>query len=455
MPQQPGMPQVVPGGWPAQPQAPQPPANPGDHSPACHHLPLAVGRASPESRSNPQNAAARRMARSAASSATADESLGATARHAANPAATGRGGWPGQPGMPQPPGVPQQGMPQAPSGWSGGLQPPPGGPWSGQPHPMPGRRATRRRHSPRRRSNHRRFHSHPFRDPRCPRPPPTRQPEPPRQRMPGVPPTPQGQRPAALPFHRLRALQSGPHRNRHRLRLRSRVRGLLHSRRHLVPPLGRKPLSQRPTVHHKPRPSALRRPLTGRRNHDVRRPPSPDPQPSNRRWPGRPQSVQRRRSASSQSGPATAEPRTQPRPAIAPKPLVRPNRVRPRVSSGGFPTSCFRTNRPPGFATRRGRRRRPHIPPVPGPPRGPGRRRQEAEGAWEYVIGSRAPGPVVLGPQDTLRLHCCDGYLHCLEAATGKQVWSPAAVGEPLGYAVPVTDRDGNTWVSLHDGGLA
>ena len=58
------------------------------------------------------------------------------------------------------------------------------------------------------------------------------------------------------------------------------------------------------------------------------------------------------------------------------------------------------------------------------------------------------PGPVVLGPQDTLRLHCCDGYLHCLDALTGKQVWSPAAVGEPLGYAVPVVDRDGSTIVS-------
>jgi outer membrane protein assembly factor BamB len=73
---------------------------------------------------------------------------------------------------------------------------------------------------------------------------------------------------------------------------------------------------------------------------------------------------------------------------------------------------------------------------------------------WEYVIGTRAPGPVVLGPQDTLRLHCCDGFLHCLDALTGKQVWSPAAVGEPLGYAVPVTDRDGSTWVSAAEGGL-
>ncbi len=73
---------------------------------------------------------------------------------------------------------------------------------------------------------------------------------------------------------------------------------------------------------------------------------------------------------------------------------------------------------------------------------------------WEYVIGTRAPGPVVLGPQDTLRLHCCDGYLHCLDALTGKQVWSPAAVGEPLGYAVPVVDHDGSTFVSAAEGGL-
>jgi len=73
---------------------------------------------------------------------------------------------------------------------------------------------------------------------------------------------------------------------------------------------------------------------------------------------------------------------------------------------------------------------------------------------WEYVIGARAPGPVVLGPQDTLRLHCCDGYLHCLDAISGKQIWSPANVGEPLGYAVPVVDRDGGTWVCSADGGL-
>jgi outer membrane protein assembly factor BamB len=73
---------------------------------------------------------------------------------------------------------------------------------------------------------------------------------------------------------------------------------------------------------------------------------------------------------------------------------------------------------------------------------------------WEYTIGSRAPGPIVLGPQDTLLLHCCDGYLHCLDAVSGKQIWAPAAVGEPLGYAVPVVDRSGNIWVSSPEGGL-
>jgi outer membrane protein assembly factor BamB len=73
---------------------------------------------------------------------------------------------------------------------------------------------------------------------------------------------------------------------------------------------------------------------------------------------------------------------------------------------------------------------------------------------WEYVTGHRAPGPVVVGPQDTLRLHCADGYLHAVEAATGKQPWPPACVGEPLGYAQPVVDQEGNTWISAADGGL-
>jgi len=72
---------------------------------------------------------------------------------------------------------------------------------------------------------------------------------------------------------------------------------------------------------------------------------------------------------------------------------------------------------------------------------------------WEYVTGSRAPGPVVVAPDGTLRLHCSDGSLHCL-TFEGKQVYMPASVGEPLGYAAPVADADGNTWISAVDGGL-
>jgi outer membrane protein assembly factor BamB len=73
---------------------------------------------------------------------------------------------------------------------------------------------------------------------------------------------------------------------------------------------------------------------------------------------------------------------------------------------------------------------------------------------WEYVTGNRTPGPVAVGPHDTLRLHCTDGYLHGIECATGKQLWPPACVGEPLGYAAPVVDGDGQTWLSAADGGL-
>lgn len=72
---------------------------------------------------------------------------------------------------------------------------------------------------------------------------------------------------------------------------------------------------------------------------------------------------------------------------------------------------------------------------------------------WEYSTGSRAPGPVVLAPDDSIRLHCSDGCLHGVSAA-GKQLWPPASVGQPLGYAAPMVDHEGNTWISAFDGGL-
>ncbi len=73
---------------------------------------------------------------------------------------------------------------------------------------------------------------------------------------------------------------------------------------------------------------------------------------------------------------------------------------------------------------------------------------------WEYVTGKHVPGPVVVGPDDSVFIHATDGYLHCIDGATGKQNWPPACVGDPLGYAAPVVDGEGNIWISGFDGGI-
>jgi len=72
---------------------------------------------------------------------------------------------------------------------------------------------------------------------------------------------------------------------------------------------------------------------------------------------------------------------------------------------------------------------------------------------WEYVIGSHVPGRLVLAPDGTLRAHSSEGFLHAV-TSEGKQAWAPAEVGEPLGWAAPVVDHSGNTWISAYDGGL-
>lgn len=72
---------------------------------------------------------------------------------------------------------------------------------------------------------------------------------------------------------------------------------------------------------------------------------------------------------------------------------------------------------------------------------------------WEYVTGSHSPGPVVIGPDGVLRVHTADGLLHAV-STSGKQAWAPVSVGEPLGWAGPVLDEVGNTYISAYDGGL-
>ena len=82
---------------------------------------------------------------------------------------------------------------------------------------------------------------------------------------------------------------------------------------------------------------------------------------------------------------------------------------------------------------------------------------QEEQGqarlVWEYVTGSHAPGAVALAPDGSLRVHTVDGFLHGL-LSSGKQAWAPALVGEPLGWAAPLVDAAGNTYVCAYDGGL-
>lgn len=72
---------------------------------------------------------------------------------------------------------------------------------------------------------------------------------------------------------------------------------------------------------------------------------------------------------------------------------------------------------------------------------------------WEYATGSHAPGPVVLGNDGNLRVHCGDGNLHCV-TLEGKQAWPSVSVGQPLGYAAPLVDERGNTLISACEGGL-
>lgn len=78
---------------------------------------------------------------------------------------------------------------------------------------------------------------------------------------------------------------------------------------------------------------------------------------------------------------------------------------------------------------------------------------EQAKIVWEYVVGSHVPGPVVLASDGTLRLHSADGYLHAVTAA-GKQAFAPVHLGQPLGWAAPVVDTAGNTWISAYEGGL-
>ena len=72
---------------------------------------------------------------------------------------------------------------------------------------------------------------------------------------------------------------------------------------------------------------------------------------------------------------------------------------------------------------------------------------------WVYSIGAHAPGSPVLGGDGYLRIHSGDGALHCVDRS-GRQVWAPVLVGDPLGWASPLVDDENGTWISGYNGGL-
>jgi len=72
---------------------------------------------------------------------------------------------------------------------------------------------------------------------------------------------------------------------------------------------------------------------------------------------------------------------------------------------------------------------------------------------WKQVTGGNIPGSPVVGADGRVRVHASDGKLHCF-TATGEAAYPPVDVGEPLGWASPVVDGQGNTWICLYNGGL-
>ncbi len=72
---------------------------------------------------------------------------------------------------------------------------------------------------------------------------------------------------------------------------------------------------------------------------------------------------------------------------------------------------------------------------------------------WEYPTGGHIPGPPAIAGDGSVRVHSTDGRLHGL-SPEGKPLWPPVEVGEPLGFAAPLADEDGTTWICGYSGGL-
>ena len=77
----------------------------------------------------------------------------------------------------------------------------------------------------------------------------------------------------------------------------------------------------------------------------------------------------------------------------------------------------------------------------------------DSEPVWSYVTSGMILGSPVIGPDEVIRLHSSDGYLHLVDRL-GARRCPPLDLGEPLGSATPMVDQENRTWVALSGGGL-
>lgn len=72
---------------------------------------------------------------------------------------------------------------------------------------------------------------------------------------------------------------------------------------------------------------------------------------------------------------------------------------------------------------------------------------------WRLPTGGFIPGSPTIGADGLIRAHSLSGHVYCVRE-DGQLAWEPVAVGEPLGWASPLVDVDGHTWISSYSGGL-
>lgn len=72
---------------------------------------------------------------------------------------------------------------------------------------------------------------------------------------------------------------------------------------------------------------------------------------------------------------------------------------------------------------------------------------------WRLPTGGFIPGSPTIGADGLIRVHSLSGHVYCIRR-DGQLAWEPVSVGEPLGWASPLVDADGNTWISAYSGGL-